>query len=125
MRKKEKSEFGQGFIYNLILFAKHWGKITTDIETYNQIGNEERAYSMWFYGASDHFFDFKIPSCYKKTEIGRLARKLQDECLRLRLPIGMKKATEKDFNNIFNMLEKLAILIDKKLGINDLEAEWN
>jgi len=125
MRKKEKSEFGQGFIYNLILFAKHWGSIGADIKFWKQIGNEERAYSMWFYGASDHFFDFKIPSCYKKTEIGRLARKLQDECLRLRLPIGMKKATEKDFNNIFNMLEKLAILIDKKLGINDLEAEWN
>jgi hypothetical protein len=123
--KKQKSEFGKGFVYNLILFAKHWWNIFEIIESYKKSGMPvERAYDMWFYGASDHFYEFEIPEQFKDKEIGKIAEWLKEKCLYL--GHGFKeKATEKDFEEVFKKLEKLALLIDKELGIEPVEATFN
>jgi len=125
MRKKQESEFGKGFIYNLILFAKHWGRIENDLEAYKSIGDKQGAYGIWFYGAADHFFEFEIPKQFKKKKIGKLAKWLRNKCLDFRLPLTReKKPTEKDFEEIFEKLEELARLIDKELGIKTIKATW-
>ena len=121
--KKRESEFGKGFVYNLILFSKHWGKIIKNKEVYKSIGRENKAYGMWFYGASDHFFEFEIPKQFKRKKIGKLAKWLEEKCLELRMPLH-KKATEKDFDKVFKKLEELAQLIDKELGVKTIEASW-
>jgi len=130
---KVTCEFGKGFIYNLILFAKHQWRGFEYLKNYEEIAknsenkemwDEKEAMFMWFYGASDHLYNLEIPKQFAKTEIGKLAKKIQNNGLHF--GHGFKeKPTKKDFIEIFNDLEKLAILIDKKLGIKDIEAEFN
>jgi len=109
--KKEISEYGKGFIYNLILFAKHWAI-------------ESISFSYWFNGAGDHFFEFEIPEQFKKKKIGKLAEKLQNKVLLFRTH-PYREPTERDFRKVFEMLEELAMLIDEELGIKPVKAEWN
>lgn len=125
-----KSEFGKGFIYNIFLFAKHWGGISDKVKTYKEMRekypntfSEDEAYEMWFYGASDHFAEFEIPKQFEKKKIGKLSKQLSNDIWNLRGTTSLQRANEKDFENVFERLEQLVILIDKELGITDKEAE--
>jgi hypothetical protein len=55
------SEYGTGFIYNLVLFVKHHDRLKELLSTYQKIGFNDDAYEMWFNGAGDHFFGLKVP----------------------------------------------------------------
>lgn len=127
--KQTKTEFGQGFVYSLILFAKHWGALPHTVEAYRKAGiddPEKSAVSIWFYGAADHFYDFIIPEDLKDTEVGKLALSLQARAMRFRLPVREEnELTLEDFDQFFKDLELLARLIDAKLGVEAIEAEWN
>lgn len=146
LRKKKKSsgsEFGKGFIYNLILFSKHWAdayKWLNDYENMKEgakkkgikgmkgLFTESSAISLWFSGASDHFYELEIPKKWEKTKIGKIAKSLQDRALSIghgAMFMSSKKASLKDFKEIFDDLEKLAMLIDKELGVKDKKADWN
>jgi len=130
MSKEITSEFGKGFIYNLILFSKHWWRTFENIKAYKEVfkketpeEEEQMAMDMWFNGASDHFYELEIPSQFKRKKIGKLAKWLQDRCLYL--GHGFKeKGTKKDFEEVFEKLEELARLIDKELGIKDIKANF-
>jgi len=132
MTKKQTSEFGKGFIYNLILFSKHWWRASVDMESYEKTFKDKyskgearsKAIDVWFNGASDHFYELEIPKQWKRKKIGKLARWLQDKSLYW--GHGFKeKATEKDFEEVFEKLEELARLIDKELGVKDIKADWS
>lgn len=125
--KETTSEFGEGFVYNLILFAKHWGKIIGDLQMYKQMKSfdEAEAYSMWFYGAGDHMKGFEVPSSLKGTRIDKLSKELSDLVFEKRLAIGENSGTEKDFNKAFELLEELAMEIDRHIGSNPIKAKWN
>ena len=132
MKQEKKSNFGKGFIYNLILFTKHYAQARTDIENLTKIlgethpkeDNEKEALSIWFNAASDHFIEFKIPKQYKRKKIGKLAKSIQKKSLYWGHGFE-EKPTKKDFAKISNEIETLAILIDKELEIKDIKAEWN
>jgi len=132
-KKKQKSEFGRGFVYNLILFAKHWYQAKEYMEQYEDLYKgrkskqeaRNRGIQIFFNGASDHLFEFQIPKQFRGKKIGKLAKKFQDFCLEFGHGSKMLEATEKDFEKAFEMLEELARLIDKELGVKDIEAEWN
>jgi len=132
-KKKQKSEFGRGFVYNLILFAKHWYQAKEYMEQYEDLYKgrksrqeaRNRGIQLFFNGASDHFFEFEIPKQFRRKKIGKLAKELQDFCLEFGHGSKMLEATERDFEKAFEMLEELARLIDKELGVKDIEAEWN
>ena len=100
--KKETSEFGRGFVYNLILFAKHYEKHIKWVGEYKKIREEkeklpkevrtcagksikiftdENALSLAFNGSSDHFYELEIPKQWQGKKIGKLAKWLQDRCL--------------------------------------------
>ena len=77
-KKKQTSEFGKGFIYNIFLFAKHWEGLYKFIQDYKRIGLPIKyAYGLWFNGAGDHFFEFVLPPRWVNKKVGRLALKLQ------------------------------------------------
>ncbi len=61
----KESEFGKGLCYCLGLFLAHKGRITSDVKTYKSIGDGNRAYSMWFYGATDHLYEFDAENAPK------------------------------------------------------------
>lgn len=125
--EKETSEFGKGFVYNLVLFAKHYEKFRKCMES-NDLNAKERPDlwkkghdDMWFNGAGDHFIELEVPEQFKGTEIGKLALELQDEAIERRLAA----TTKEEFLNFFKRLEHLCRLIDEALGIEPVEASWN
>ncbi len=109
---ENESEFGKGFIYNIVLFAKHFER-----ERYGE------DYGLWFNGAGDHFFDFEIPESLTDTEIGKLALDLQKRALNFRL---YRPVAKKEFDLFFEDLEKLCRNIDKEVfKVDSIEARWN
>lgn len=130
MKKKiTTSEFGKGFTYNLFLFAKHWWRLADQLKTWEEMRekspslfSETGCISLWFNGAGDHFFEFKIPDQWKDHKIGILATGLQNTAIEWRMKeLGDKKA----FDNFFERCEELMMLIDKELGIEVEKAQWN
>ncbi len=118
--KEIQSEFGKGFVYNLILFAKHWMMFSETLKREDL----HFGYDLWFNGASDHFYDLEIPQQFIDTEIGKLAQEIRDTALHLGHGFA-EKATKKDYDEIFEKLEKLGMLIDKQLGVEPVKAQWN
>ena len=127
--RKETSEFGKGFIYNFILFSKHWWKHFDDLKTWREMREkntqsftDEDCLSLWFNGAGDHFYQFEIPKIFKNKKIGKELLSLQDRALHFR----MNDCTEKEFNKFFEDLENVSMKIDKIIfNIKDIKAEWN
>jgi len=116
--EKITSEFGKGFVYNLILFAKHFENRIWRIE-----GGED--YSLWFNGASDHLYELKIPKQWENTEIGTKAKQLQD----LALEIGhgsrmMESGCKAEFVEVIKLTKEIGFLIDKELGIEPVKGDY-
>lgn len=137
MSKKQKSEFGKGFVYNLVLFSKHWERAHQWMEDYRRLRDDpkntketrtyftdDRALALWFNGASDHFYELEIPEQFKKTQIGKLAKEIQSKALYFGHGF-QKNLTLKDFEEITSKVEKLAMLIDQKLGVKDIKADFS
>src|SRR5690606_39609190 len=93
-QKQKTSDFGKGFIYNLILFAKHWqlnrdlfkeidGLPEEEKKKFKAFTNEKYRAQRWFNGASDHFYELEIPKQFKNTLIGKKALELQDKALEI------------------------------------------
>ena len=117
---KKTSEFGKGFVYNLILFAKHFENSIVTSET---MGISK--WGCWFNGASDHLFELEIPEQFVKTPIGIKAKELQE----LSLDIGhgdrmMSMTAEKDFKYVVNLTKEIAMLIDRELGIDPVKGDY-
>jgi hypothetical protein len=132
--KKKESKFGKGFIYNLFLFAKHYERLNGYLDCYRKIRerkdigkdlsffSDDRAVSIWFNEAGDHFFEFEIPTSIKKTVMGKKFISLQKKALEFRCG----DVSKKDFDAFFEDLEKLTIIIDKEIfNINCTKATWN
>lgn len=122
-----KSEFGKGFVYNLILFAAHYERIGGLLESYKKAGIEEDgAYELWFNAAGDHFFEFEIPKQWEKKAIGRLARNIKKRAIGYRIHFvwDKKGLGEKEFNKVWEDTKRLARMIDKELGVKVVKGTW-
>jgi len=119
-----KSEFGRGLCYNLGLFLAHERSIEGDKESYNRIGNEDRAYVRWFYGAADHIIELQIPENLSPYLKGRI-RKFRDRVVGLRLPMDVdKNATKEDYFWAILEARNLLRLIDKFHGVKTMKGEY-
>ncbi len=94
-----KSEFGRGFVVNLMLLSKHFGL------------PPERA----FYGAADHLDDMIVPDVFRGTEIETLVERLRKQVI-WHQPGTLDKEDAEDVRRLIN---RIAIAIDKHLGISD------
>jgi hypothetical protein len=96
-----ESRFGRGFIVNLSLINRHFA-LSSD--------------QAWF-GAADHLDEMSLPALFKGTEVERLVESLRKHII-WHVPGTMDKEDAKEVNRILN---RLAIEIDKILGIKDAE----
>ena len=94
-----KSEFGRGFVVNLVLLAKHFGL------------PPEKA----FYGASDHLDDLIVPEQFKGTEIEELIERLRKQVI-WHQPGTLDK---EDAADVRRLLNRIAVAVDTQLGISD------
>src|SRR3990167_1563569 len=111
--EQETSEFGKGFIYNLMLFTKHF----QNRHDYNDQHDKQ-----WLYGAADHLFEMDVPERFKGTEIEKLATKLRTKVLERRLELNSPK---EEMLDLFEDIENPCLLIDKELGAEPVKATWN
>lgn len=131
-----ETDHGRGFILCLIKFAQHaehWLKIQEEYESMrNAVKDNDKLLtshlfdktgevSRFFYGASDHLFNLEIPDKWAKTKIGRKTRKLRDMCLDMRLGLSAmrhnREYTGDEIQVAYDLLEEIALLIDKELGL--------
>jgi len=128
--KKKTNDFGKGFIYNLILWAKHipyHEGLPDKWKRMNEIIGKNEGYSCWFNGASDHLYDLEIPKKWQKTKIGKLARQLQDLGLEIGHGNRMMDTSDKvieDYKKVIELTKELAFEIDKKLGVKPVKASF-
>lgn len=150
MCKEEKtSEFGKGFAYSLVLFAKHFendmavkarkldhyisnpekAQIDPDTEIAIQIwGKDAKAVSrlieLWANGATDHLYELEIPPEWRRKKIGKLVKKLKDKGLAVGHGFTGNVWTIKDFYELQTLTMEIAFELDKLLGVKPIEAEW-
>lgn len=95
------SKFGHGFVINLILLSKHFGLPP----------------SQAFYGAADHLDDIVLPELFAGTEVDSLVEQLRKRVIWHQPGILDKE----DALEVIRVLNRLAIAIDKQLGIKDAD----
>lgn len=124
---KQQSEFGKGFIYNLILFSKHWWRHFDNLKINDEMAESnpdlwEKGYvGLWFNAAADHFFEIEIPKEIRRTNLGKKLQGLVDTALEYR----SKDATKEQFNKWWKEFEDVIMELDKKLfDMKDIEADY-
>ncbi|NLZ30806.1 MAG: hypothetical protein GX885_08730 [Methanomicrobiales archaeon] len=99
---RAKSNFGRGFVINLMLLSRHFGL------------PPEKA----FFGAADHLTDLIVPEQFQGTEIDELVENLRKKVIWHQPGIMDKE----DAADIRRALNRLGIAIDVHLGIPDPDA---
>ena len=137
----EESEFGKGLVICLVKFAEHIErddimKISHEIfdETSKRMceqvykGDKAKYIShtieMWANGASDHLYKIEVPKGKEWNEIRKLVKELQQKGLEIRHGFTNKIWTAKDACELQNLTRKIAILIDKKLGLKAVLGQY-
>ena len=98
----QKSEFGRGFVVNLMLLSRHFGL------------PPEKA----FYGAADHLNDLKVPEQFRGTEIEELIERLRKMVIWHQPGVLDKEDTA----DIRRLLNRIAVAVDTHLGIPDADT---
>ena len=99
---RTKSNFGSGFVINLMLLSRHFGL------------PPEKA----FFGAADHLTDLIVPEQLRGTEIAELVEELRKKVI-WHQPGVLDKEDAADVRRVLN---RLGIAIDVHLGIPDPDA---
>jgi len=114
-----KSEFGKGLTYNLGLFLAHQMQnngFPPEIKKHLRV-------SSWFNGASDHLFELQWQQA--PTEILKeKCKRLQDKCLKWRLPLSDKEPANQDREWALNETREILMEIDKYLKVDVEKGEW-
>jgi hypothetical protein len=95
------SKFGHGFVVNLILLSKHFGLPP----------------SQAFFGAADHLDEFVVPPQFSGTEVEELVEQLRKRVI-WHQPGTLDK---EDAVEAIRILHRLAVAIDRELGIKDAD----
>lgn len=95
------SKFGRGFIVNLSLINRHFAL------------PPEQAW----YGAADHLEEMALPVSFKGTAVEPLVESLRKHII-WHVPGNMDK---EDAREVMRLLGRLAVEIDRALGIKDAE----
>ncbi len=117
-----KSEFGKGLTYCLALFLKHAER---DIFVKNFEVLNKMHYTLWFYGASDHFYGLEIPKTLPKN----IQNRLYDLKAKVmywggRTQFHNLKVTKKEFDWAINEALFLLRAIDRHYGVNAGKGQW-
>lgn len=97
-----KSEFGRGFIINLMLLSRHFGL------------PPEKA----FYGAADHLTDLVVPEQFRGTEIDELIERLRKMVIWHQPGI----MDQEDAAGARRILNQIGIALDTHFGIPDPDS---
>jgi len=130
-----KSEFGKGLIICLVKFAEHAMEFQHTLEHYEKArieseGNlfsESSAVGIWANGASDHLYDIEVPEGKDWEEVKEKVEELRKEGLNMGHGdglMGRKRYTSKDVTYLIGLTREIALMVDKKIGLEPDLGEW-
>ncbi len=132
-----KSEFGKGMVLCLVKFAEHAERLGTTLEQYKKLREKPvnsglftkaSAVSIWANGATDHLYEIEVPEGKDWDEIRVKVKEVQDTGLEMGHGMsnlmGCTRYTVKDAYRLIELTRDVALLIDKKLGLEPEMGEW-
>ncbi len=114
---KEKSEFGKGLVVCLVKFAEHMcmGNITEKLY-------DPKKSSHYLSEKKIEKYEIEVPEG-KEWDVIRLeVKKLQDKGLEIGHGFTGKIWKKDDFYELFDLIRKIALMVDKKLGLKAEEG---
>ena len=89
---------------------------------------EENAISqmitLWANGATDHLYEIEAPEGIEWARIRQYVKKLQDKGLEMGHGFTDKTYKFEDIQELNSLVKKIAMLIDKKIGLNPDWGQW-
>jgi hypothetical protein len=79
---------------------------------------------MWANGASDHLYDMEVPKGHGWKNIGGMVEKLKDKGLAMGHGSHNTIWTIEDVRELQELTRKIALEIDKKIGLKPQLGEW-
>ena len=126
-----KSEFGKGLVICLVKFAEHsmqwWGDkaLWEEMRGRNpEIYTESKAIELHFNGASDHLSEIEVPKEWEDSEIAEKVRELKDRGFAMGYSRSGQTWAEKDLLEVYALCREIALLIDRKIGLEADEGKW-
>ena len=121
MNNEIESEFGKGLIICLIKFAEHF--MVFEYEKKYPVNNP---IWLWANAASDHLYEIEVPPGDEWNEIREKVLSLKE--IGLEMGHGYVENnqyhTEEYINKLRHLTREIALLIDKKLGLNPQLGSW-
>lgn len=123
------SEFGKGLVTCLVKFAEHAMQLRSQVSLYRELRkkdekaiffSDESAAQMWANGASDHLYEIEVPAGEDWNEIRERVNALKKKGLDLGHGSGLlnpPKGAAKECEHLIRETVEIAMLIDKKLGL--------
>lgn len=134
MSENENFEYGRGLVNQLVRFAKHQNyyniqdklrgvKTDLDMKMIKEVFKNDEAkwlsdkIELWANGSSDHLYDIEIPEEWHDTKLEELINKLRNKGLEMGHGFTGKLWTKEDFWELQELMKKIAMEIDKKIGV--------
>lgn len=128
---KEESEFGKGLVICLVKFAEHnwrWCEMKRSNEEMRKkrpdLFSKSDAVEMYFNSASDHLYEIEVPKEWVGTDIDKKVRELRELGLKIGHGFTGEKWTEDVVEKASVLCREIALLIDKKLGLEAELGQW-
>ena len=133
-----QEEFGVGFVYNMILFAKHAERLRSmskgsgeELEPIH--GEWMDQVSTWAYAAFDHLYGIEVPPRWKGTKWEAKLLRLVEDVGKYRLyapsdarSLGSYSEALRFVDSFYKGFEELAMEVDRQfLGLTPIKANWN
>lgn len=80
--------------------------------------------TLWANGATDHLYEIKAPKGKEWNKIRKLVKVLQNDGLEMGHSFNGKEYTLKDILALWELVKKICLLIDEKLGLSPDWGEW-
>ncbi len=127
----EESEFGKGLVICLVKFSEHRWQWQEQKKLYEEMRQnhpvhfpEAKAIEMHFNGASDHLYEIEVPPKWRRKNLGKKVKELQDFGLSMGHGFSGKEWTETDVEKAYDLCQEIALLIDKELGLKPQIGQW-
>ncbi|MCD6434663.1 MAG: hypothetical protein J7L14_03550 [Candidatus Diapherotrites archaeon] len=77
---------------------------------------------LWASGASDHLYEIEVPKCFKNTLVEDAIKALQKKAINMRSMNALLSL--KDIDKLWDLTYKIALEIDKELGLKPQIGKW-
>jgi len=117
-------EYDRGISDNVRMFREIYFKVSREAgEPEEQAFNSafSRVIELWANGATDHLYDMEVPPEWENTVIAEKVAELKSLGLSMGHGFTGHTWTFEDFLKLFRLTHEIALAIDRRIGIQNVE----